>query len=203
MSHTTDKKEMSWFVLTLLRAGLEVPTTFVETGSYKGTGIQDLLKEPRFTEIHSIELSPKWANHCKEQFAQYPQVHIHEGDSATVLEQMIVDDKLPKEPVIFYLDAHYSGGETAGGKEGDNGCPVLRELQALSKRNVQGDIIFIDDMRLMGRASWSGMKGSDEYPFTFFDFSHVTLSSIYTALEPRKITRQEMCRGFDRILLIV
>lgn len=209
---------MSWFVTTLLRAGLKVPTTFVETGAYKGTGIRDLLKEPHFTEIHSIELSSKWANHCKSLFAENPQVHIHEGDSATVLEQMIADNKLPKEPVIFYLDAHYSGGETAGGKgtgdalhlnggnndsDSDNGCPVLRELQAISKRNVEGDIIFVDDMRLMGRASWSGVKGSDEYPWTYFDFSHVTLNSISAALEPRKITRQEMCRGFDRMLIIV
>jgi hypothetical protein len=193
---------MSWFVFTLLRDGLPVPTTFVETGAYKGNGIQELLKENRFTEIHSIELSPKWAAHCKERFAGSPNVHVHEGDSATVLEQMIANNTLPDSPVIFYLDAHYSGGETAGADR-DNGCPVLRELQALAKRNVKGDIVFVDDIRLMGRDSWSGIEGSDEYPVTYFDFRHVTIDGMEKALEPRKIVKKGMCRGLDRMLFVL
>lgn len=193
---------MSWFKTTLLHAGMEVPNTFVETGAYKGTGIRDLLKENHFTEIHSIELSPKWFNHCKKEFVHDSHVHIHEGDSASVLEGMIANNLLPNTPIIFYLDAHFSGGETAG-NDRDNGCPVLRELQALSKRNMKGDIIFVDDMRLMGRKSWSGVRGSEEYPFTYFDFSHVTIDGMEKALHPRKIVRKEMCRGFDRMMLVL
>lgn len=192
---------MSWFFRTLSRSGIQVPTTFVETGAYRGNGIQDLLKEKHFKEIHSIELSPKWADYCKKKFATQSQVHVHEGDSAAVLEEMIKNSSLPL-PVIFYLDAHFSGGETAG-KDRDNGCPVLRELKAISKRTVKGDIIFVDDMRLMGRASWSGIKGSDEYPFTYFDFRHATVEAMEKALEPRRIIRKEMCSGFDRVMFVL
>jgi hypothetical protein len=180
---------------------IPVPATFVETGAYKGNGIHDLLQESRFSTIHSIELSSKWVEHCKARFQDQPRVHIHEGDSATVLERMIEDNILPTTLVLFYLDAHYSGGETAGDAT-DNGCPVLRELIAISKRNVPGDILFIDDMRLMGKASWSGMAGS-EYPVTFFDFSHVTVDAIEKALLPRKIVKKSMCRGFDRMLIVL
>lgn len=193
---------MSWFVFTLLNVGIEVPNIFVETGAYKGKGIQDILNENRFTEIHSIELSPKWADFCKKKFETFGHVHIHEGDSAIVLEQMISQNILPNKPILFYLDAHFSGGETAG-IDRDNGCPVLRELQALSKRNVKGDIIFVDDMRLMGKGSWSGIHGSDEYPFTYFDFRHVTIENMEKALQPRKINRKEMCRGFDRMMFVL
>jgi hypothetical protein len=127
---------------------IPIPTTFVETGAYKGNGIHDLLQESRFSTIHSIELSPKWVEHCKTRFQDQPRVHIHEGDSATVLERMIEDNILPTTPVLFYLDAHYSGGETAGDAT-DNGCPVLRELIAISKRNVSGDILFNGKSKLV------------------------------------------------------
>ena len=187
--------------MTLMLQGIPIPSTFVETGAYKGNGIADLLKEPRFSTIHSIELSPKWTEHCRNRFSEEPRVQIHEGDSAIVLETLIAENKLPNSPVLFYLDAHYSGGETAG-QELDNGCPVLRELQAIAKRNILGDIIFVDDMRLMGKGSWSGMEGS-EYPVTYFDFRHVTLDSIDASLAPRKIVKKGMCRGFDRMLILI
>lgn len=191
---------MSWFVSTLMLQNIPIPTTFVETGAYKGNGIAEILRESRFfTSIHSIELSPKWVAHCQARFADQPSVQIHEGDSATVLESLI--PTLPSTPVLFYLDAHYSGGETAG-QDLDNGCPVLRELSALAKRNVAGDVIFVDDMRLMGKGSWSGLEGS-EYPVTFFDFRHVTVDAIEAALLPRKIAKKGMCRGFDRMLLVL
>lgn len=188
-------------MLTLSRVNLQTPTTFVETGSYKGDGIQALLDIGYFKEIHSIELSPKWVEHCRSRFQNSPCVHIHEGDSALVIEDMIRDQRLPNSPVLFYLDAHYSGGETAG-DDRDNGCPVLREVGAIARRNVKGDIIFIDDMRLMGRDSWSGVDGS-QYPRTYFDFRHVTETSIEQAIAPRKIVHKSMCRGWDRMLIVL
>jgi hypothetical protein len=193
---------MSWFYKTIRKLRVPVPTTFVETGAYMGGGIEYLLHSRRFQQIHSIELSPKWAEHCQKKFEAFPHIHLHEGDSATVLQRMIENNELPNEPVIFYLDAHYSGGETAGEKV-DNGCPVLRELEVIAKRNVKGDIIFIDDMRLMGKDSWSGVEGSPIYPLTYFDFRHVTEETIDKAFEGRVIRLKQMCRGFDRMIVIV
>lgn len=184
-----------------MKARIQTPTIFVETGAYRGDGIQGLLQTGHFSEIHSIELSPKWVEHCKARFQHDPSVHIHEGDSATILTHMIDTNQLPNSPILFYLDAHYSGGETAG-DDRDNGCPVLRELEAIAKRNVKGDIIFIDDMRLMGRDSWSGIDGS-EYPRTYFDFRHVTEMAIEQTMASRKIVHKSMCRGYDRMLIVL
>ena len=186
---------MSWFGLQLLRHKIPCPRTIVETGAYYGDGIENMLKSSMFDTIHSIELSPRWVAHCRARFAEHADtVHIHEGDSATVLPTLA----LPNTPVIFYLDAHFSGGTTAGA-DIDNGCPVLRELQTIAARNVPGDIIFVDDMRLMGKESVGGEIGSEIYPRTTFDFRHVTPEAIHAALSGRTIVHMSMCTAADMV----
>ena len=107
------------------------------------------------------------------------------------------------EPTIFFLDAHYSGGETAG-SDIDNGCPILRELEVIANRNVAGDIIFIDDMRLMGKKTWSGIDGT-EYPLTQFDFSHATEYNMYKIFAKRKIINWSEASGVinDRLIIVL
>ena len=83
-------------------------------------------------------------------------------------------------PVLWYLDAHYSGGPTAFGNPEDGGWPLLRELGAISSR-TQPDVVIIDDVRLLGAARWEGTEDSLEYPRTFFDFRHVTLEHALAA----------------------
>ena len=190
--------KMAWFVLELSRNSIPCPRTFVETGSYYGDGIHGLLNMGMIDTIHSIELSPELVKHCRTRFAGYSnKVHIHEGDSAAVLATL----PLPLEPVTFYLDAHFSGGTTAGA-DIDNGCPVLRELQIIAGRNVAGDLIFIDDMRLMGKDTMSGVEGT-MYPPTRFDFRHVTEDAIKEALGKRDIKYMGMCTGIDRLLIVL
>jgi|GEM_PF-3472625 len=65
----------------------------------------------------------------------------HLGDSREVLPSIVKD--LKDHNVVYWLDGHWSGSETAG-KE--NECPLLDELSCLSKRTE--DIILIDDARL-------------------------------------------------------
>jgi hypothetical protein len=63
------------------------------------------------------------------------------GDSRAILPDLI--SRLGDQPAMFWLDGHWSGGETAGEKDE---CPLLAELQLLRQR--RGDIIMIDDARL-------------------------------------------------------
>ncbi len=63
------------------------------------------------------------------------------GDSKSVLPEILA--RLGDQPAMFWLDGHWSGGETAGQEDE---CPVLAELEILSKRS--GNIILIDDARL-------------------------------------------------------
>jgi hypothetical protein len=59
------------------------------------------------------------------------------------LEKLIA--KFPGEAFTYWLDGHYSGGDTGKGvKE----SPLLQELEVILKRNLRGEMIYIDDMRL-------------------------------------------------------
>ena len=184
---------MSWFVNTLKKYGLRRPKVFVETGTFRGDNAA--YQANWFLQVHTIELDPKLAADAKARFADAKTISVHEGDSAEVLA--ILADII-HEPALFYLDAHWSGGQTALGKPEDNGCPVLRELQALSLRPY-ADIIVIDDMRLMGKQEWSGEDGTD-WPRTQFDFRHVTPSAILRAYS--RPHRSFEADDYDRLILV-
>ena len=152
----------SWFSQTLSELQLEKPHVFVETGSYMGNGINNVKDE--FRLIYSIELSQNLYSNCKELFSNQSNICLLIGDSPEVLSELAIDID---EPALFYLDAHYSGGETAFGKEEDKGCPVLRELEAIGKRTHK-DIVIIGNMRLFGRVnSVEGLENE-------LDFTHIT-----------------------------
>lgn len=113
---------------------------FVETGSYKGAGIEAALKAG-FSEIHSIELAQHFYEHCRKRFESNPQVHLWHGDSASLLEKVISSIN---QPITFWLDGHYSGGDTAKGK---TNTPILSELNAIKKHPIKTHTILIDDVR--------------------------------------------------------
>ncbi|MEM7478871.1 MAG: hypothetical protein AAF483_28125, partial [Planctomycetota bacterium] len=75
------------------------------------------------------------------ELASIPGVHPHFGDSAKLLPEIVAG--LDDAPALFWLDGHWSGGETAG--EGQE-CPVVDELNCLKHR--QQDLILIDDARM-------------------------------------------------------
>lgn len=112
--------------------------TFVETGTYHG----DMVEAQReyFKKIYSIELSKELADKAKQLFRPYPHIEIIHGDSGEKLAEVV--SRL-EGPALFWLDGHYSGGETAmGSKE----CPALEELQAI-KSSPYPHTVLIDDHR--------------------------------------------------------
>jgi GR25 family glycosyltransferase involved in LPS biosynthesis/tetratricopeptide (TPR) repeat protein len=114
---------------------------FIETGSFKGGGIRAAL-DIGFKEIHSIELSDKYFNICKERFKNFPQVHLHLGDSGILLGHIL--SKI-NTGVTFWLDGHYSSMDTACA---ENYCsPVQQELQFIKQYNHPKHVILIDDMK--------------------------------------------------------
>lgn len=184
----------NWFVDTLTRIGRPVPRVYCETGLFRGEGIQSAIGH--FEEIHGIELDPVFHHDCRERFMDTPNVSIHWGDSANVIRCLSIE-----EPCLFFLDAHYSGGNTAYGMIEDKGCPVLREIEAIGKRPY-ADIIVVDDMRLMGKMEWSGEDGTD-WPRTQFDFRHATTENMLKRLGwPVRIVDTFMCEDIDRLILM-
>jgi len=190
---------MSYFINTLKKFGFVCPKTIVETGTYLGHGIRSYLETSYFDHIYSIELSPKYVHMNQESFRNEPSVKIFEGDSTTIIEAMIKNGSLANEPILFYLDAHFSGGDTAG-ETISNGCPVLSELKAICSRNIKGDIVFVDDMRLMGKASWSGDGGV--WPITFFNFTHVSNENLIDSIKSRDVKFIQMCEDTDRLVIV-
>jgi len=122
--------------------------TFVETGTYLGDMISAMSRH--FTEIHSIELFRPLYEKARVRFAGKDNIHLYFGDSSTGLAYILTKIK---SPAVFWLDAHYSGGNTA---QGTKKTPILKELDQIFKHSVKEHIILIDDA--------SDFTGLDDYP---------------------------------------
>ncbi len=112
---------------------------FIETGTYMGEMVEALLN--RFPKIISIEFDPKLAQSAKSKFSAMPHVTILQGDSGKILPKLL---KKIKEPCLFWLDAHYSGGVTG---KADSDTPIIQEIKAIMKHSCSDHVILIDDAR--------------------------------------------------------
>ena len=75
-----------------------------------------------FREIYTIEVGQTLCAEAQRLFAPFPHIHVLQGDSAIMLH--LVLDRL-RVPCLFWLDAHYSGGDTV---RANQETPVLTEL---------------------------------------------------------------------------
>ena len=121
--------------------------SLVETGTYLGDMVE--AQKEYFKNIYSVELSEELHNAAKKRFKDDLNVEIVLGDSAIVLQEILV--KL-NTPALFWLDGHYSSGITA---KGDKNTPILEELSLVLTHN-SSHVILIDDARLF--------NGQEDYP---------------------------------------
>jgi hypothetical protein len=121
------------------RFGLDV---FVETGTFQGEMIE--AQREHFQRLFSIELDRDLFEAARAKFADDSRVQLYHGDSGLKLGEAVRD---LSAPALFWLDAHYSMGVTAG-REKD--APIIRELSWLAARRQPKDVILIDDARLFG-----------------------------------------------------
>ena len=111
----------------------------IETGTYNGDMVQAQLDN--FKEIHSIELSDELYRRAIMKFDGIGHVHLYHGDSTHLLKTII-----PDEPCLFWLDAHWSGGNTA---KGPKETPIVEELEVIMTSGLPHGIL-IDDARCFG-----------------------------------------------------
>lgn len=114
--------------------GLKV---FVETGTFKGDTLAAMAAEGM--RAISIELSEALFKRAENRFAGNPRVALHQGDSGEVLPRIIAS---LEEPALFWLDGHYSEGQTA---HGALASPISAELATIFDHPVKGHVILIDD----------------------------------------------------------
>ena len=114
------------------------PTIFIETGTLIGNTTSNAIGF--FKEIHTIELGMLLYQKASARFKNIENITVYHGDSSEVLKQI-----LPKMhgKILFWLDAHFSGGTTAG--EGRN--PLIDEIRAIKMNRINNAIILIDDIR--------------------------------------------------------
>ena len=94
----------------------------------------------------------------------FSHVEILHGDSGVVLPELL---RRISEPALFWLDAHYSTGETV---RGELDTPIEQELKAILNHSVRNHVILIDDAR--------NFIGTNDYP-TAEKIEQVALSHDY------------------------
>jgi hypothetical protein len=114
----------------------------VETGTFEGDMVE--AQRENYSRIVTIEMADSLCAAAKNRFAPYKHITVLHGDSGRVLPDAL---RLLTGPATFWLDGHYSGGQTAGS---DTDPPIIHELAMIAARNEPGDIVLIDDARLFG-----------------------------------------------------
>jgi hypothetical protein len=94
--------------------------------------------------VASVALATGWREH----------IHLVLGDSATELKTLLEQIRPRKQRLLFWLDGHYSGADSA---KGEVETPIFQELgHILSDDQTLTSIIAIDDAREFG--------GNPNYP---------------------------------------
>lgn len=118
--------------------------TFVETGTLVGDTVINL--HSCFNTLHTIELSEKYFNISKNRInaESIKNINCHFGDSSLVVPNLL--KSLDLDNTIFFLDGHWSSGDTA---QGIKDCPLIEECLAIDQFYKGSNlIILIDDYRL-------------------------------------------------------
>ncbi|MEG5041801.1 MULTISPECIES: FkbM family methyltransferase [unclassified Microcoleus] len=112
---------------------------FIETGT--NCGATALWAAQYFPKVITIEAAKEIYESVVNNYGHLRNINFVLGNSK---EQLAAIVPTLKEPCIFWLDAHWSGGITYGESEE---CPLLEELQIINDSECD-HFILIDDARL-------------------------------------------------------
>jgi len=115
------------------------PKVFVETGTYYGDTVAAI--KDVYANVISIEVDETFYKKACVRFANDKNVRIAHGDCAREMPAILAT---LQEPAVFWLDGHYSGGETGKGEVED---PILISLNQIAAHPIRDHVIFIDDAR--------------------------------------------------------
>lgn len=133
--------------------GLDV---FVEGGTYRGGTTKRMSKS--FREVFTIEKSDIMHEIAKKNLKNISNITMLKGDTREHLGKILDNN----DDILFWLDAHWSGGDTYG--EEDE-CPLLEELETIFNY-PKNYVILIDDARLF--------LAPPPYPHNFDNWQSIT-----------------------------
>lgn len=139
--------------LKLLHDDYSKYNTFIESGTFVGETIFNM--EPHFKHLHTIEISKYLYDKVKHNVKKECKINFILGDSSVVFESLLPEIK---DNCIFFLDGHYSAGNTG---KGNKDCPLVEEILHINKLFKGNAILIIDDFRLFGKrdgeCNWSNI----------------------------------------------
>ncbi len=109
-----------------------------------GTHIRNMVTAMRLycDQVYSME---QLYNKAKKRRENEKKIHLIHGDSGEVLGKLIPHIA---QPCLFWLDGHFSGGETT---KGAKLTPVWKELNHILAIQNKKYVILIDDAREFGK----------------------------------------------------
>lgn len=119
-----------------------------ESGTFKGDMIYGM--KDKYQKIITVELSNFYFQLAKKRFEEYKHIRVIKGDSENEIKKFL---RSLKKPAVFWLDGHYSFGNTAKSKVN---TPIINELKSILDHKIKSHVILIDDARCF--------NGKDDYP---------------------------------------
>ena len=168
------------FLLIEIKKTLGDEVVAIESGTYKGYTARRLA----FFVDHliTIEANFKYYTKTKRTLQRLKNVQVMYGDSRTLIGQVLPPNETN---CILWLDAHYSGGGTAGFQDH---CPLMDELlQILPLRHSSNSIIFIDDSRCLTGASGWPILSEVVGLLNQYDYSSVIIDDVLIASSTKTV----------------
>lgn len=149
-SHKNDKSSLDHDFLNQMKKIFNIDI-FVESGTYNG-GTTEIASNI-FKKVHTIELDKKMVREAVNKFRDNKNIYVYEGSSAEVFKTLL--PKLEKDKnILFFLDAHYCGENTAVDKEGpdnaDGITAIRKEIDAIKQSCIEDCVVIVDDIRGFG-----------------------------------------------------
>lgn len=113
--------------------------TFVETGTFMGA--TSLWASTLFKKVITIENARPIYEKTSSKYKDVKNIEFLSGNSKDHLKNIVQN---LDHVAIFWLDAHWSGGETYGVNDE---CPLIEEIRIINDSKLN-HIILIDDARL-------------------------------------------------------
>jgi hypothetical protein len=151
---------------------------FIETGTFKGDTLDEMAG--RVKRAISIELSDEFHARARKRFEGRKNIELLHGDSGDVLPPLVAS---LREPALFWLDGHYSAGDTAHGIEAS---PISRELDSILASPVAGHVVLIDDVDQFSDQGGYPEIGRLITSLTAHGRFHCRIEANILILEPRK-----------------
>jgi hypothetical protein len=131
---------------------------FFETGLWRGETYREIVPKDHVKKYVNIEIKKYFIDiikHKTDPKHLEKSIFIN-GDTmikiGTAISQHSINQK-----TIFFLDAHFSGGDT---EKGIKYNPLMEELQIINDLQAEECVIIIDDTRLLNnsKAHYGGMN---------------------------------------------